>query len=105
MNRFWITALFSLTLLAIATLLSLIGAVAGFTLDDVDVWIDAHIGLFHGIGDVLWRIGCGFALLCCIGGAWVSTFGRDKGARVGWGCLIAAVPIAWFAWIGMTMAG
>ena len=95
----------SLILLLLAIALSLVGLVVGFDLGDVDLWIDDHIDLFHGIGDLLWRIGCGFVLLCCVGGAWVSTLGRDKakGERIGWGCLVAAIPIAWFAWIGMTM--
>jgi hypothetical protein len=89
----------------------------GFDLAEVDLWLDAQGGLFDAVGTILLRIVCGLVLLLCIlawGWAIAARLkSRARSARAanggeaekppGWGCLLIAVPTAWFAWVGMTM--
>lgn len=114
----------------IAILLSLVGLVAGFDLNDVDLWLQAHGGFFSAVGNVLFRIGCGFVLLCCVAAVLGAIFDRPKRAPgpdaaprdllapppapppapdvdpdaakpIGIGCALLALVVGYFAWVGM----
>lgn len=90
----------SLLLFVAAVVLVLLG----FDLNEVDLWIDAHGGLFEAIGIVLMRIFWGLVLLACLAALLGFLFDRDNPERPGWGCLIVALILGYVAWVGMTMA-
>jgi hypothetical protein len=99
----------------IGVLLWLVGLVVGFSLGDVDAWLRAHGGLFNMVGTVLFRIGCGFVLLCCVAAVLSALFERartpetgaapetdpDPSKPSGLGCAFVALVVGYFAWIGM----
>ena len=92
-------------LFLIGIVLTLLGLVFGFDLTDVDLWLEAHGGFFSAVGNLLFRIVCGFVFLLCVFVALAPLlFRNDQDAdRPGWGCALAAIPVGYFAWIGMTM--
>lgn len=69
----------------IGAILMALGAVFGFSLDDVDRWIDAQGGWMSFIGAVLiQKVLMAIVLLFCIGAGVVLLFFRDEDAP-GWG--------------------
>lgn len=94
-------------LFLVGIVLTLLGAVFGFSLDDVDLWLEAHGGFFNAVGNLLFRIGCGFVFLLCLFLALSPLlYRRDKSEeRPGWGCALLAIPVGYFAWIGMVSSG
>lgn len=136
--RFGPWVVLAAVLLLTGIVLALLGAVFGFSLDDVDIWLAAHGGLFNAAGSLLFRIGCGLVLLLCAATLLGAIFARrtpesgpgapqrdliapeprldapESGSgepetevvppqAPGWGCALLAIPVGYFAWIGMTM--
>ena len=58
LGRFGPWVMLAAILFLIGLVLSLIGLVFGFSLDDVDVWLGAHSSWLTAIGDILFRIAC-----------------------------------------------
>jgi hypothetical protein len=83
-------------------LLTLVGTIFGFSLDDVDRWFDAHGSWFGAIGDILFRLACGLVLLICVLGVASPFIDRKNPERPGLGCVFLALLVGYFAWIGMT---
>ncbi|WP_395611991.1 hypothetical protein [Allosphingosinicella sp.] len=46
--------------------LTLLGKVFGFTLADVDRWLNSHSNWFTAVGDITIRLVCFFVLVCCV---------------------------------------
>jgi len=107
-----------LALFAVAFVL----VVLGVDLARFDLWLDEHAGLFDAVGSRLFRVVCGGILAVCaaavIGGLWqkfVAPRGRmgdaadfvpespngEEQQPTGWGCMILAVIVGYFAWFGM----
>jgi hypothetical protein len=102
-GRFGPWVLLAFILFLVAIVLTGAGAMFGFSLDDVDRWLEANGGFFHAVGILLLRIVCGIALLCCVLAALAPFLLRGDRERPGWGCALLAIPVGWFAWVGMTM--
>ncbi len=108
--------------------LGLLLVVSGFGLDRADRWIDANAGLLDAVGSWLFRIVCGVILALCAGtvvaGIWgklVSPRGNigdaadfvadpaanvgevdpEAGRPVGWGAIVVAAIVGYFAWFGV----
>lgn len=90
--------LLALILFAIGLALVLLG----FDLGEVDAWIEER-GLIEAVVDVVMRIVCGLILLICLLTAWAFVFDRKNPERPGFGCLLLAVLVGYFAWVGLTM--
>lgn len=91
-------------LFLVGVILSLLGAVFGFTLDDVDRWLEGHSSWIAAAGDILFRIACGIVLLICVLGVASPFLDRKDPDRPGLGCVFLALLVGYFAWTGMTMA-
>jgi len=89
-------------LFLVAALLTVIGWVFGFTLADVDLWLEGHGGFFEAVGKLLLRSFFGLLLMLCIFLA-LSPFlfrGEKDENRPGWGCALLAIPAGYFCWVG-----
>lgn len=96
--------------------------VLGVDLARFDLWLDGYAGLFDAVGSRLFRVLCGGILALCVavvvGGLWqkfVAPRARmgdaadfvpevasgDEDRPTGWGCMILAVVVGYFAWFGM----
>lgn len=86
----------------------------GYPPDQVSAWLGAHEGLWRLIGDWLWRIFWGIALLVCgviLFGVAMEFFGaraeqfKDEPRDIKGGCcgLIFVVVVGYLAWIAITM--
>ena len=73
----------------------------GFSLGDLDRWIDANAGPLDAIASLLFRALCGLILLVCGLTVGMVLFGRKDADRLGWGYAVAALAIGYFAWFGM----
>jgi len=108
--------------------IGLVLVLTGFDLDKVDLWLDDRAGLFDVIGsrlfNVLWGAVLALCLFTVVGGLWqkfvsprsqmddaadfvVEPAGEDElveepAKPVGWGCMIVALIVGYFAWFGMT---
>jgi hypothetical protein len=102
--RFGPLVVLAATLFLIGVLLTLLGTIFGFSLDDVDRWLDNHSSWLTAIGDVLFRIACGFVLLICVLGVLAPVIDRKNPERPGWGCAFLGLLVGYFAWTGMTMS-
>lgn len=109
--------LLAVFLFVLGVVLTMLGWAFGFSLNDVDVWLEAHGGFFHAAGKLVLRIVFGFFLLVFAFVA-VSPFialmtgrkvaerrtarvrRRELAEKPNWGCALAAIPAAWFCWIG-----
>ena len=100
----------------------------GFDLDKVDLWLDDHADLFDAVGSRLFNVLWGGVLALClftvIGRLWQKfvaprgemgdaadfvaepvaddEFVEEPRKPPGWGCMILAVIVGYFAWFGMT---
>jgi hypothetical protein len=104
--RFGCIVAFAAILFVVAIALTLLGLVFGFTLADVDLWLEARGGFFNAAGLMLFRIVCGLVLALCVFVA-LSPFlfrAEENGdGKSSWGCALLAIPVGWFAWTGMVM--
>ncbi|HYD13878.1 MAG TPA: hypothetical protein VEC11_13600 [Allosphingosinicella sp.] len=106
LSRFGPWVLLAAFLFVTGLVLALLGLLLGFDLGDVDAWLEAQGGVLNAVGVLLLRILCGIVLLLCVLALVAPFFWRkDKDAdRPGWGCALLAIPVGWFAWVGMTMS-
>jgi hypothetical protein len=80
----------------IGVILAALGAIFGFTLDDVDVWLDRQGGWMDFIGSILiQKVLMAFVLLCCIAIATTLLFFRDSESP-GWLKTIGALLLCLF---------
>lgn len=83
-------------------LIGLVLVLLGFSLGDVDNWLDANSGRIDALASLLFRILCGIAILLCGLTIYSALFDRKNPERVGGiGCAIVAAIVAYFAWFGM----
>jgi hypothetical protein len=82
-------------------LIGLVLVLLGFSLGDVDNWIDAHAGSIDAVASLIFQALCGLILLLCILTAGFVLFGRKSADRPGWGYAVGALVIGYFAWFGM----
>lgn len=110
-----------LALFVVGSILNLLG----FDLARFDLWLDDHADLFDAVGSTLFRVFCGGILALCafgvLGGLWqkfvaprarmgdAADFVPDEAATevpeeepLGWGCMLVALVVGYFAWVGMT---
>jgi hypothetical protein len=93
------------------------GLIFGFDgLALIDRGLERHSGLIAAIGDALFRIACGIVLIICALGVYIVVrdqtavwHGKAAGVRspetpAGLGCLMLAIIIGYFAWVGAVYA-
>ncbi|WP_395645198.1 hypothetical protein [Terricaulis sp.] len=94
-------AVFVTFLILLFTCIGIVLVILGFDLNRVDVWLDAHGGLFDLIGTVLFKALLAFVLLVCailVAGA---LFDRSNPERPGIVSVLVALLIGYFAWVGI----
>ena len=80
----------------IGVILVVLGSIFGFTLDDVDVWLDRQGGWMSFVGSVLiQKVLMAFVLLCCIAIGTTLLFFRDSESP-GWLKTIGALLLCLF---------
>jgi hypothetical protein len=90
-----------LFLFLIFFLIGLVLMLLGFSLGDVDSWLDSNAGPIDSVASLMFRALCGLILLFCALTAAAVLFGRNSADRLGWGYGLAALAIGYFAWFGM----
>jgi len=105
--------------------LTLLGKVFGFTLADVDRWLNSHSNWFTAVGDIAIRLVCFFVLVCCVVVVIAAVHGlvrparkrdlevppipipgfkpeadRDAEKPPGIGCALVALLVGYFAFVG-----
>ena len=73
----------------------------GFSIGDLDRWIDANAGSLDAVATLLFRGLCGLVLLGCAGTIAGVLLGRNRSDRLGWGYAVGALVVGYFAWFGM----
>lgn len=129
--RFGPWVLLAAFLFLAAILLTILGRIFGFTLDDVDAWLAGHSSWLTAVADILFRLGCLFVLVCCavvVIGAVHGKFsragrdlvtppkappapipgfrpeaGREAEKPPGLGCAFLALILGYFAFVGTFM--
>jgi hypothetical protein len=91
-----------LFLFLIFFLVGLVLVLLGFSLGDVDAWIDAHAVRIDSIASFLFRVVCGLVILLCLFAIGGAIFDRKNPERPGVGCALVALIVAYFAWFGVT---
>ncbi len=82
----------------------------GVDLASVDRWLDSHADLLDAIGSRLFNVLCGAILAICAlivgAGLWQRFVAPTREVadadRLGFGAMIGAVLVGYFAWFGMT---
>lgn len=92
-------------------LLLLFGSIAvvlvllGINLNDVDRWLDAQGSWIEAVGSILFRLLCAIILFFCafgvLGGLWQRTRPKGEEDRIGWGMMLFALVLGYFAWFGV----
>jgi hypothetical protein len=100
LTRFGPWVMLAATLFLIGVVLTLLGAVFGFSLADVDVWLEAHGGFFNAAGKLLLRTFFGLILLLCVYVILSPILFRKEKDGAGLGCILLAIPVGYFCWIG-----
>jgi NADH:ubiquinone oxidoreductase subunit 6 (subunit J) len=90
-----------LFLFLIFVLVGLVLLLFGFSLGDLDRWIDANAGSLDAVASLLFQALCGLILLVCILTVIMVLFGRKGADRLGWGYAVGAALVGYFAWFGM----
>lgn len=119
-GRFGPLVLLAAILFLVGLVLSLLGWLFGFSLDDVDAWLADHSSWITAVADILFRLGCAFVLLCCavvvvgaVHGLVRPATPRDPGAPPeaadaekppGIGCALVALIVGYFAFVGTFMS-
>ncbi|QZH74689.1 MAG: hypothetical protein JY451_13655 [Erythrobacter sp.] len=93
---------FFLIFAVVAVILLLLGV----DLDDASNWIDAQGGWLDAVGTALFQLLCGVIVFVCAvlfgGGAWhLFSPPASKSDRIGWGTMIGAALVGYFAWFGL----
>jgi len=108
--------------------IGLVLVLLGFDLETIDLWLEDRASLFDSVGSTLFRVLWGAVLVICVftvvGGLWqrfvaprsrmgdaadmvveahaVNEVSAEDDKPAGWGCMIVAVIVGYFAWFGMT---
>ncbi len=82
-------------------LIGLVLVLLGFDLGEVDAWIERQIRWLDAIGSWLFRAICGLVILLCALMFVLALVDRKNPERPGWGCLITALIVGYFAWFGL----
>ena len=90
-----------LFLFLIFFLVGLVLLLFGFSLGDLDRWIDANAGSLDAIASLLFRALCGLILLFCVLTVGAVLFDRKGADRLGCGYAVGALVIGYFAWFGV----
>ncbi|MEA3028820.1 MAG: hypothetical protein QOG13_145 [Sphingomonadales bacterium] len=89
---------------------ALIGAVVlllGYSLGDADRWIDSQAGWIEIVATLLFRALCALVVPLCVGTIGLGIVRRLAPPRdaedrpPGWGAMIAALVVGYFAWFGV----
>lgn len=83
-------------------LVGLLLVLLGVDLATVDRWLGAQGGWLDSVGTWLFRGICGIVLLLCAFAVIGGIFGREDPERPGFGCMIGALILGYFAWFGAT---
>ena len=79
-----------------------LGALAlGFSLGDLDNWIDSNAGTLDATASLIFRALCGLILLVCALTVGMVLFDRKSPDRLGWGYAAGALVVGYFAWFGL----
>ena len=81
--------------------IGLVLVLLGFSLGDVDAWLEAQAGWLDSVASVLFRAVCGLVLLLCLFMVGSAVFERGNPERPGVGCALLAVVVGYFAWFGL----
>jgi hypothetical protein len=73
----------------------------GFSLGDLDRWIDANADWLDAGATLLFRLVCALVILVCAFTIYGALFDRKNSERPGIGCAIIALLVAYFAWFGV----
>jgi hypothetical protein len=73
----------------------------GFSLGDLDRWIDANAGSLDAVASLMFRALCGLILLVCMLTVGIVLFDRKGEPRLGWGYAVGALVVGYFAWFGV----
>lgn len=119
-GRFGPLVLLAAILFLTGVVLSLLGWLFGFSLDDVDAWLADHSSWLTAVADILFRLGCFFALVICavvVVGAIVGLVrpaerrdlvrppaGTEAEKPPGIGCALVALIVGYFAFVGTFMS-
>ncbi|HEY5723284.1 MAG TPA: hypothetical protein VIT45_13270 [Allosphingosinicella sp.] len=82
-------------------LIGLVLMLLGFSLGDLDNWLDANAGSLDAIASLMFRALCGLILLVCALTVGMVLFDRKSPDRLGWGYAAGALVIGYFAWFGL----
>ena len=82
--------------------IGLVLVLLGFSLGDVDAWLEAQAGWLDAVGSFLFRAVCGLVILLCLFMIGSAIFERKNPDRPGVGCALVAIVVAYFAWFGVT---
>lgn len=73
----------------------------GFSLGDVDAWLDAQAGWLDAVFSFLFRAVCGLVILLCLFTIYSAIFDRRNPEHFGFGCAAVAAVVGYFAWFGV----
>ena len=82
-------------------LIGLVLMLLGFSLDDVDRWLEAQAGWLDTVGSFAFRAVSGLVILLCLFTIGSAVLARGDPERPGIGCVLAAIVVAYFAWFGL----
>ena len=90
-------------------IVGLVLVLLGVDLASLDRWLDSHGGLFDAVGSRLFNVFCGAILAVCAiivgAGLWqrfvAPTREVEEADRFGFGAMIGAALVGYFAWFGM----
>ena len=73
----------------------------GFSLGDLDRWIDANAGSLDAVASFLFQAFCGLILLVCVLIVGMVLFDRKGADRIAPAQAVGAAVIGYFAWFGV----
>jgi uncharacterized BrkB/YihY/UPF0761 family membrane protein len=90
-----------LFLLLVFFLAGLVLLLFGFSLGDVDRWLEARAAWLDAVASILFRAVSGLVILLCLFTIGSAIFARSDPERPGAGCALVAAVVAYFAWFGL----